>query len=87
MLYDILDRLEAQSGPVLIADLSQQMNVPSAVVRDMLRFWQRKGRVQFDGEELQVSAVACPHCVSTSHCALPVQGPSSAVISLKDPLR
>lgn len=65
MLQHILDRIEQAEGPLLLSDLSRELNIELSALQGMIDFWVRKGRLQQDGAGTAVSAPAC-HCATNT---------------------
>lgn len=63
MLYQVLQALEAATGPVSLDELSQQLGVERGVLEGMIAFWVRKGRLT----DSSACPAAAPGCSCSSH--------------------
>ncbi len=96
MLYDVLHAIENASGPVLLSDLSRELGIVPDMLRDMLAFWQRKGRLNVQdsaGGEICASGTACGSlgsqcgatCSGSESCLFTARIPIHTVITLHQP--
>ncbi len=53
MLHQVLQAIESAQGPLLLSDLSRQLELEPAVVAGMIAFWVRKGRLQDDDAPIE----------------------------------
>ena len=79
MLIQLLTIIETNSGPLRLDELAQRLDVPPAVVTQMLRFWQRKGRLQIVSPEDEAACEAHGGCGDAQSCPFVVQLPTSTI--------
>lgn len=61
-LRDVLHTFEAQTGPVSLAKLAQQLDLSAAVLDDMIAFWVRKGRLRPADQDGSCSSCGVDEC-------------------------
>lgn len=92
MLYDVLHAIETASGPVLLTDLSRELSIDPDILRDMLAFWQRKGRLRVEETSPGASCASGSHgticganCTGTDNCVFNIRISTSSIITVNSP--
>ncbi|MBK9121719.1 MAG: hypothetical protein IPM16_01170 [Chloroflexi bacterium] len=70
-LREVLNRFEDQSVPVSISHLAHEMGLEVGIVRDMIGYWVRKGRLR----EVGVQTATCHTCGVHGACPFVVTLP------------
>lgn len=92
MLYDVLHAIETASGPVLLTDLSRELSIDPDILRDMLAFWQRKGRLRVEETSPGASCSSGTHgticganCTGTDNCVFTIHISPASIITVNPP--
>jgi hypothetical protein len=86
MLYQVLEEIEQARGPVLINELSRKLNLDPGVLRGMIQFWVRKGRLCDDdalaGEGQVCAGGGCgDSCSGMANCSFVAKMPKTYSVS------
>lgn len=83
MLSQVLSEICNSPRPVTIGELSQKLEVESAVIEEMIRFWVRKGRLTVDSTVGMPAGAAChggscgSSCEGMENCAFMAKMPKT----------
>lgn len=69
MLHAVLHAIEQARGPVLLSDLSRELDIEPGVLQDMLQFWVRKGRLRMDSTDADNAPTSHATCGANCHAA------------------